>query len=74
MSAPYIEHQRTEAQGFEVVVSTFNDACHKSGDLIWVGYLGEGRWLTADEAEQLAGAIFGAAAIHRARIASQVAA
>lgn len=69
MSAPYVEHKRTEVVGFDIVVSTFNDGCQKSGDLIWLGVFGEGRWLTAAEAEELAGALVNAAAIHRARAA-----
>ena len=68
MSAAYTEHKRTEAHGFEIVAATFSDSCRQSGDLIWLGGLySEGRWLTADEAEVLAGALFGAAAVHRTR-------
>lgn len=69
--APYIEHSRAQSGEFQIVSSTFNDGCLKTGDLIWVGLFGEGRWLTPAEAEELAGAIFGAAAIHRARASSQ---
>jgi hypothetical protein len=73
MTAPYIEHQRTEAQGFEIIDATQSGGTgFDHDDLIWIGVYGEGRWLTADEAEQLAGAIFGAAAIHRARTAEGV--
>lgn len=74
MSAPYTEHSRTNAGEFEIVSGTFNDGCLKTGALIWVGLFGEGRWLMPAEAEELAGAIFGAAAAHRDRIASKVAA
>ena len=69
----YVEHQRTEAQGFEIVDATQSGGTgFDHDDLIWVGVYVEGRWLTADEVEQLAGALFGAAAIHRARRAAGV--
>lgn len=64
----YVEHSRTEAHGFEIADGTQGGGTgFDHDDLIWVGVYGEGRWLTAAEAEELAGAIFGAAAIHRAR-------
>lgn len=70
----YIEHTNVEVQDFRIVDATTENRLGEPLDLLWVGVYGEGRWLTAAEAEELAGAIFGAAAIHRARIASQVAA
>lgn len=71
MSA-YVEHTNVEVQDFLIVDATTENALGEPLELLWVGAYGEGRWLTAAEAEELAGAIFGAAATHRARRASQV--
>jgi hypothetical protein len=68
----YIEHTSVESQDFRIVDATTENALGDTLHLIWVGFYGEGRWLTADEAEQLAGAVFGVAAIHRARRGAEV--
>lgn len=73
MSGIYTEHARIEVQGFEIVDATQGGGTtFDHDDLIWIGVFGEGRWLTAAEAEELAGAIFGAAAVHRARRSAEV--
>lgn len=74
----YTEHTKIEAYGFEIndvtVSGCSNVGCDRDhDDLIWVGYGGlEGRWLTVDQVEELAGALFGAATVHRARHAAKV--
>lgn len=68
----YVEHTSVEVQDFRIVDAAMDSALGTPLDLIWVGAYGEGRWLTATEAEELAGAIFGAATTHRARVASKV--
>jgi len=70
----YVEHTNVEVQDFRIVDATTENCLGQPLDLMWVGCYGEGRWLTAAEAEELAGAIFGAAAVHRARTAPTVAA
>lgn len=61
------EHSTTEAHGFTVTDTTHDDPAYRQGDLIWVGYGAEGRWLTADEARELATVIANAAATSTAR-------
>jgi hypothetical protein len=69
----YTEHTSLEAHGFRIVDATDTGPRSPFDDLIWVGYGGmEGRWLTADQVEELAGALFGAATVHRARHAAEV--
>lgn len=64
----YVEHTSLEVQDFRVCDTTQDDRfTGEPLDLIWVGIYGEGRWMTAAEAEELAGAIFGVATTHRAR-------
>lgn len=68
----YHEHTSVEVHDFRIADATTENRLGQPRELIWVGFYGEGRWLTASEAEELAGAVFGVAATHRARIASQV--
>lgn len=66
----YTEHSKAEAHGFEAVDATDTGPRAPFDDLIWVSYGADGRWLTPAQAEQVAGAIFGTAAAHRARHAA----
>lgn len=75
MAHTYTEHTKIEAHGFEIVDATDTGPRCPHDDLIWVGYGGmDGRWLTPSQVEELAGALFGVATVHRARHAAQVSA
>jgi hypothetical protein len=52
----YTEHQITEVEGFRVVDATATGP-RPHDDLIWIGYDGEGRWVTAATAIKIAAAI-----------------
>lgn len=53
----YEEHQRIDVEGFSISDATAT-GLRPHDDLIWVGYGGMGgRWLTPDEALQVASAI-----------------
>lgn len=68
-------HFETEVQGFQVAdYTTPNDTNTAELDLIWVGYFGEGRWLTREEAFQLAAAITTATDNQARRMAARAAA
>lgn len=64
----YTEHSAIEAHGFCITDATNTDPDRPHDDLLWVGYGGmEGRWLTADQAEEVARAIDAVVQSHRAR-------
>jgi hypothetical protein len=64
----YTEHMAVEIHGFRVTDATSTDPLRPHDDLVWVGYGGmEGRWLTADRAEEVARAIDAVVQSHRAR-------
>jgi hypothetical protein len=64
----YVEHSHVEAHGFSVTDAKPGEHYN---DQIWVGYHGDGRWLTAHEALCVAAAIERAATAQLARAAQQ---
>lgn len=68
----YTEHSRADVHGVELVDVTDHSHLGAPPERIWVGINAEGYWLTPAQAEQLAGALFGLAATHRARVSSKV--
>ncbi|MFG6441114.1 hypothetical protein [Roseateles sp. LKC17W] len=68
MSTHPTERSRVEVHGFDVTACTHADPAYQTGHLVWVGLGAEGRWLTVAEARELAGAIYGAAAILREEV------
>ncbi len=68
----YIEHQAVEVHGFFITDATSTDPRRHHDDLVWVGFGGmEGRWLTPDQADDVARAIMSVTLDHRARHAVQ---
>ena len=63
-------HSDRQVHGFDVTDATHRDPAYRQGDMVWVGYGGEGRWLSPTEAEELAIAIFFAAAAAASRQAA----
>jgi hypothetical protein len=60
----YTEHMRTEIHGFDVTDAT-SEGTRPHNELVWVGFNTEGKWLTVEEATELANAILNTA-IHNA--------
>ncbi|RZJ01391.1 MAG: hypothetical protein EOP39_23600 [Rubrivivax sp.] len=60
-------HSSIEVHGFTVTDTTQDTPGYWQGEFVWVGSDAEGRWLTADEARELATAIANAAAANTAR-------
>jgi hypothetical protein len=67
----YVEHHAEEASGFSVVDATTTEGARPHDGLVWVGYGGEGRWLTGVEALNLAQAIERVVASQQARMARE---
>lgn len=71
-SLSHTAHFETEVLGFQVAdYTTPNRDNTNTLELIWVGYFGEGRWLTREEAVQLAAAITTATDNHARRFAAK---
>ena len=66
----YTEHSHTEAHGFDITDATL-EAPH--GDLIWIGFRGDGRWLSAKDALEFSAAVKRAAHEQTERLAQQAA-
>ena len=65
----YTEHNKASVAGFDVVDATGPKISSFGLDrLIWVGIYGEGRWMTAAQAKELAAAILQVTAAHEQRL------
>jgi hypothetical protein len=69
-----VEHARIDVLDFGITAVTHNEPGYWQGDLVWVGYGPEGRWLSVAEALELAAAITRAAQAFPVRQAAEVAA
>ena len=67
IASAYREHTSVDIHGFKIVDSTSIDPLHGHDDLIWVGTLDDGRWLTSDRAREVAAAIISVADSHDKR-------